>query len=91
MDRRVDLNEFFGPRALNEDLVRGALRGALDLTIHTREGRVMVRKVGRRVSDRLPGVVEAEVLRAHNEGALWGLLPKRGRNSIPVCLTGVRG
>lgn len=75
-----ELDEWFGPSPLNEGLVREALRGATDVIIH-RNGRVMVHKRGQRVDSPLHPIVQAEVLRALDEGVLPNLLPRVGRNS----------
>lgn len=75
-----ELDEWFGPRPLNEGLVRKALRGATDVIIH-RNRRVMVHKRGQRVDLPLHPIAQAEVLRALDEGVLHELLPRVGRNS----------
>ena len=80
------LDEWFGPRPLHEDLVRETLRGALDVTIHPYrdDHKVMVRKRGQRVSQPVRPYTAEEVLRAHEEGKLLRLLPRRGRNSAEL-------
>ena len=75
------LDEFFGPRPLNEDLVREALRGALDVMVRPGEGRVSVLKRGQRVDEQLAACAAAEVIRAYEENALMPLLSRRGKNS----------
>jgi hypothetical protein len=74
------LDAFFGPRPLNEGLVREALKGATDVIIHPC-GRVMVLKRGQRADMPVSPVVAAEVLRALDEGKLLGLLPRAGKSS----------
>ena len=80
------LDEWFGPRPLHEGLVREALRGALDVTIHPYRDkyRVMVRKRGQRVSSPVTPRTAREVLRAYEEGELLTLLPKRGKSSAEL-------
>jgi len=80
------LDEWFGPRPLQEGLVREALQGALEVTIHPYrdEHRVMVRKRGQRVSSPIQPWTAEEVLRAQEEGKLLRLLPRRGRNSAQL-------
>ena len=80
------LDEWFGPRPLHEGLVREALRGALDVTIHPYrdEYQVMVRKRGQRVSSPVRPSTASEVLRAYEEGKLLHLLPRRGKNSAEL-------
>jgi hypothetical protein len=75
------LDEFFGPRPLNEDLIEAALKGTLDVMVRPGEGRVSVLKRGQRVDEQLAAHVAAEVIRAYNENALMSLLPRRGRSS----------
>lgn len=77
------LDKFFGPRPLNEGLVREALKGATDVMfIRTgRTVRVSVRRRGQRADSPLNSVAQAEVLRADREGALIKLLPRVGRSS----------
>ena len=80
------LDEWFGPRPLHEGLVREALRGALDVTIHPYRDRhqVMVRKRGQRVSSPVRAGTAREVLRAYDEGKLMRLLPRRGKHSAEL-------
>jgi hypothetical protein len=75
------LDEFFGPRPLNEDLIDATLKGALDVMVRPGEGRVSVLKHGQRVDTQLAAHAAAEIIRAYNENALMDLLPRRGRNS----------
>lgn len=74
------LDKWFGPRPLNEGLVREALRGATDVMIHA-SGRVMILKRGQRADLPVPPVVASEILRALDEGKLPSLLPRVGKNS----------
>jgi len=80
------LVEWFGPQPLPEGLVREALRGALEVTIHPYRDRhqVMVRKRGERVSSPVLPWTAQEVLRAQDEGKLLRLMPRRGRNSAEL-------
>ena len=80
------LDEWFGPQPLHEGLVREALRGALEVTIHPYRDRhqVMVRKRGERVSSPVQPWPAEEVLKAKEEGQLLRLLPRRGRNSAQL-------
>ena len=77
------LDEWFGPQPLQEGLVREALRGALEVTIHPYRDthQVMVRKRGQRFSSQVQPWTAEEVLRAQEEGKLMRLLPRRGRSS----------
>jgi hypothetical protein len=80
------LEDWFGPRPLHEGLVREALRGALEVTIHPyRDGhQVMVRKRGQQVSSPVQPWTAEEVLRAREEGKLMRLMPRRGKNSAEL-------
>jgi hypothetical protein len=76
------LDEWFGPRPVHEGLVREALNGALEVTIHPYRARhrVMVRKRGQRFSRPVQPWTAEELLRAQEEGKLMRLMPRRGKN-----------
>ncbi len=74
------LDAHFGSRPLNVDLVKVALKGALDIMIRPAEGRVSVLKQGQRVDTQLVDRAATEVIRAWQENALAPLLPMRGRS-----------
>ena len=83
-----ELDRFFGPRPVDRDLIRRALRGASHVFVHTYDDHlVMVKKRGCRVDQRLSPVVQRECRRLIDEegrSGLFRLMPRSGKNGATL-------
>ena len=78
----IDLEDWFGPRPIDERYIRRVLRGALDVMIFPKRKRVTVLYRGQRRDKPLNSSATEQVLRAFEErgyGYLTSLLPKTGK------------
>lgn len=83
-----ELDRFFGPRPVDVDLIRSALRGAAHVFVHIYDDhRVMVKKRGCRVDRPLAPVVQQECQRLIDQkgrSALFRLMPRSGKNGAAL-------
>jgi hypothetical protein len=79
-----ELDRFFGPRPVNQNLIRDALTGASHIFVHTYDDhRVMVKKRGCRTDTPLSPVVQDEcqrLIEQEGRSALFRLMPRSGKN-----------
>ena len=92
MDTRIqahtELDRFLGPRPVDCDLIRRALRGASHVFVHTYDDhRVMVKKRGCRVDRPLSPVVQREcrrLIEQNGRSAFFRLMPRSGKSGATL-------